>query len=65
MGKIYNSSMATPNSYEHQPGFFENLRISIVKNFPMYFGRFLQTLMYGIYQVWRFILQLISDAFGR
>lgn len=57
--------MATPNSYEHQPGFFENLRISIVKNFPMYFGRFLQTLMYGIYQVWRFILQLISDAFGR
>jgi hypothetical protein len=54
---------AIPGTPEYQPTTVQKVKGEIFKRAPHYIGRAIQLLMYGIFQAWQFILQVIKDAF--
>lgn len=49
---------------EYRPTLFQKIWSAIAKRAPYYVGRFIQMLMYGIFQAARFIIQMFKDAIG-
>ena len=57
--------MAIYGSPEYQPRWYEKIWTAIAKRAPFYIGRLVQTIMFGLFQVFRFIGQAVKDAIGK
>lgn len=56
--------MAVYGSPEYQPRWYEKVYTAVAKRAPFVVGRFIQWIMYWIFQTVRFIGQVIKDAFS-
>jgi hypothetical protein len=54
-----------PGTPEYQPSTVQKIKGEVYKRIPFYFGRLVQLIMYGIFQLVQFIIQVIKDAFSR
>jgi hypothetical protein len=56
---------AIPGTPEYQPSFPQKVWGFIARRAPYYIGRAIQFIMYGLFQVFRFIIQMFRDAIGQ
>jgi hypothetical protein len=56
--------MAIPGTPEYQPRWYEKVWSAIAKRAPYYIGRLVQTIMYAIFKLFQFLIQMFHDAIG-
>jgi hypothetical protein len=56
--------MAVYGSPEYHPTWYQKAYSAVAKRAPFYIGRFLQIILYWIFQAARFVGQMFKDAIG-